>query len=339
MQTYRLMTLNRYIAEEQQWHPEATGTFTRMMWDISLAAKLVSREVNKAGLVDILGETENENASGERIQKLDLYAQHRFARTLGRGGYLCVMASEEEADPIPVTDGYPTGPYVVVFDPLDGSSNIDVNVSLGTIFGIYRRVSEGEGPGTLADLLQPGSKLIAAGYVIYGSSTMLVYTSGNGVHGFTLDASLGEFLLSHPDIRMPERGSIYSVNEGNLSRFDPATRRYLAHLKEQAPADGRPYSLRYIGTLVADFHRTLLRGGIFLYPALRRSDGSFKPKLRLVYEANPIGFIAEQAGGRASTGRERILDLQPGELHERVPLIVGSRDDVAAYEAMVREHG
>jgi fructose-1,6-bisphosphatase I len=328
LHTYKLMTLNRYIAEEQRWHPEATGTFTRMMWDISLAAKMVSREVNKAGLVDILGEAGSENVSGERVQKLDIYAQQRFARTLGRGGYLCIMASEEEAEPIPVAEGYPTGPYAVVFDPLDGSSNIDVNVSLGTIFGIYRRRSGGEGAGSLEDVLQSGAELAAAGYVIYGSSTMLVYTSGNGVHGFTLDPSLGEFLLSHPDIRIPDRGSIYSINEGNVARFDERTRRYLRWLKEEDASEGRPYSLRYIGTLVSDFHRTLLRGGIFLYPSLRRSDGTSKPKLRLVYEGNPMGFIAEQAGGMASTGNGRILDIQPESLHQRVPLVLGSRREV-----------
>ncbi|GIW73149.1 MAG: fructose-1,6-bisphosphatase class 1 [Planctomycetota bacterium] len=335
IQTYKLMTLNRYVAEEQRWHPEATGTFTRMMWDISLATKMIAREVNKAGLADILGDAGIENVSGDRVQKLDAYAQARISRTLGRGGYLCLMASEEQPEPTPVPEGYPRGPYVLVFDPLDGSSNIDVNVSIGTIFGIYRRVSAGEGDGTLEDVLQPGSQLIAAGYVIYGSSTMLVYTSGNGVHGFTLDPSLGEYLLSHPDIRIPERGTTYSINEGYAGRWDEPTRRYLSWLKQEDAASGRPYKHRYVGTLVADVHRTLLTGGIFLYPSDARDPARPKPKLRLVYEANPMGFIIEQAGGRASTGRERILELQPAGLHQRVPLVLGSRREVELYEEFV----
>ncbi len=330
----KLITLNRHIAESQKWHPEATGTFTRLLWDLSLAAKIISREVNMAGLADILGAAKTgRNVSGDIVQKLDEFAQERIVAAMQAGGYLCAMASEEEETLIPIPDHYPKGRYALVFDPLDGSSNIDVNAPLGTIFGIYRRVSpDGGGAGTLEDVLQPGRNLIAAGYIVYGSSTMLVYTTGKGVQGFTLDPSLGEFLLSHPDIRIPPSGNTYSINEGNSFCWDANTKRYVAWAKEVDPETKRPYTLRYIGTLVADFHRTLLRGGIFLYPNDCRDSQKAKPKLRLVYEANPIAFIAEQAGGKASTGDARILDLQPRELHQKVALIVGSPSDVAIYE-------
>jgi fructose-1,6-bisphosphatase I len=329
----KLITLNRHIAESQKWHPEATGTFTRLLWDLTLAARMISREVNKAGLADIFGAVGGRNASGDTVQKLDEYAEERIVAAMQAGGYLCAMASEEQEAVIPIPDDFPKGPYVLVFDPLDGSSNIDVNVSLGTIFGIYRRTSpEAGGAGCEHDVLQPGRSLVAAGYIVYGSSTMLVYTTGKGVHGFTLDPSLGEFLLSHPDIKIPERGSYYSINEGNSFCWDENTKRYVGWVKEQDAETGRPYTQRYIGTLVADFHRTLLRGGIFLYPNDCRDPKKAKPKLRLVYEANPIAWIAEQAGGRATTGETRILDLQPKELHQKVALIVGSPRDVEIYE-------
>jgi fructose-1,6-bisphosphatase I len=328
----KLITLNRHIAESQKWHPEATGTFTRLLWDLTLAARLISREVNKAGLVDILGAAGMANVSGDQVQKLDEYAEERIVAAMQAGGYLCAMASEEQETVIPIPEDFPKGRYVLVFDPLDGSSNIDVNAPLGTIFGIYRRASPDGGPGTLDDVLQPGRNLVAAGYIVYGSSTMLVYTTGKGVHGFTLDPSLGEFLLSHPDIRIPERGSYYSINEGNSFCWDPNTKRYVQWVKEVDPETKRPYTQRYIGTLVADFHRTLLRGGIFLYPNDCRDPKKAKPKLRLVYEANPIAWIAEQAGGKATTGDARILDLQPKELHQKVPLIVGSARQVETYE-------
>jgi fructose-1,6-bisphosphatase I len=244
------------------------------------------------------------------------------------------MASEERPDPIPIPKKYPKGQYVLLYDPLDGSSNIEANVTIGTIFAVHRRVTKA-GDGTLEDCLQPASRLVAAGYCIYGSSTILVYTTGHGVHGFTLDPSLGEFLLSHPDIRTPPRGKIYSVNEGNWHTWDPATREYVKFLKEQNPAQHRPYSTRYIGSLVADFHRNLLYGGIFLYPADMRDPARPKPKLRLLYEAAPLALLCEQAGGAATTGRERILDMQPTELHQKVALVIGSREDVQAYEEFV----
>lgn len=332
----KLITLNRHIAEAQKWHPEATGAFTRLMWDLSLIGRLVSREVNQAGLADILGLAGTRNVTGDEVQKLDQYAQERFVRVLEADGGLCVLASEEEEDVIPIPDAYPKGKYVLVFDPLDGSSNIDANVSLGTIFGVYRRLSPDGEPGTREDCLQPGRNLVAAGYIVYGSSTMLVYTSGQGVNGFTLDPSLGEFILSHSNMRIPDGGRIYSVNEGNSFCWAADTKRYIDWIKEVDPETRRPYSQRYIGTLVADVHRTLIKGGVFLYPADCRDPAKAKPKLRLVYEANPIAFIVEQAGGGASTGAERILDLQPKHLHEKVPLILGAKRDVEIYDEFYR---
>jgi fructose-1,6-bisphosphatase I len=327
------MTLARHIAESQRWHPEATGMFTRLMWDLTLAARVISREVNRAGLAEVLGNADGgRNVSGDVVQKLDAFAQEKFVRALEASGTICVMASEEEAGIIPIPDEFPKGKYVLVFDPLDGSSNIDANISLGTIFGVYRRLSEDGKAGTLEDCLQPGSKLIAAGYVVYGSSTMLVYTSGDGVHGFTLDPSLGEFMVSHPALKIPERGSIYSINEGNSFCWDAYTRRYVDWVKTDDPDTGRPYTQRYVGTLVADVHRTLVKGGIFLYPNDCRDPAVSKPKLRLVYEANPIAYIVEQAGGRATTGTQRILDVKPVNLHQKVPLIVGSAKEVEIYE-------
>ena len=249
---------------------------------------------------------------------------------MGYGGHLCVMASEESEGIIPIPDGGKHGSYVLMFDPLDGSSNIDVNASIGTIFSIHRKITNNGPDGALEDCLQRGTEQLAAGYFIYGSSTMMVYTTGHGVNGFTLDPTLGEFLLSHEDIRIPKRGKIYSINEGNISKWDEGTRRYIAHVKQDNKADGRPYSLRYIGSLVSDFHRNLLKGGIFLYPGP-------KGKLRLLYEASPLAMVVEQAGGSASTGAQRILDIVPESLHQRVPLIIGSTDDVQLYEKFCRE--
>jgi fructose-1,6-bisphosphatase I len=325
----KIVTLQRHIMEEQRLHPEATGEFTRLLWDLGIAVKMINHEVNKAGLAEMLGKIDRENVHGETVARLDQFAHDRIYKAMDHGGHLCVMASEEVDDCIPIPDRFPKGKYVLLFDPLDGSSNIDANVSIGTIFSIYRKKTPGP-DGTIEDCLRRGSEQICAGYVIYGSSTMLVYTTGGGVHGFTLDPSLGEFLLSHPDIRTPERGKIYSINEGNSARFDPATRLFLEHLKTPDAKDGRPYSGRYIGSLVADFHRNLLYGGIFLYPAAP------KPKLRLLYEASPLAFIVERAGGLASTGRERILDIQPAELHQKVPLIIGSRKDVELYLSFIQ---
>lgn len=334
----KLVTLQRHILEEQKLHPKATGEFTRLLEDFLLAVKLVNREVNRAGLIDILGLTGEENVHGEKVKKLDAYAQDRIFKAMDHGGHLCAMASEESEALMRIPARFKKGKYVLLFDPLDGSSNIDVNVTIGTIFGIHRRVSGPAGSdGTLEDCLQPGRKMACAGYVVYGSSTMLVYTAGNGVHGFTLDPSVGEFILSHENIRIPPKGRIYSINEGNSHSWDEPTRRYIEHLKEKDPATNRPYGLRYIGSLVADFHRNLLYGGIFLYPADMSDPAKPKPKLRLLYEGAPLAMVVEQAGGLASTGRERILDIKPTALHQKVPLVLGSRQDVEEYEAFV--HG
>ncbi len=320
-----VVTIERHMVEQQKLHAAASGQFTSMLWEFTLAVKMIAREVRRAGLIDILGGAGKENVHGERVQKLDEYAQDRIEHAMYRSGMVCSLASEEREAIMPVPPGYKKGKYVVHFDPLDGSSNIDVNISIGTIWSIHRKVSPGEA-GTLADSLQPGFRQVAAGYVLYGSSTLFVYTTGKGVHGFTLDPTVGEFLLSHPDIRIPKRGTSYSINEGSTASWDPGTAAYVASLKSRE----KPYSLRYVGTLVADFHRTLLRGGIFLYPAMP------KPKLRLLYEAAPMAMIAEAAGGKASTGTKRILDVVPKELHEKVPLITGSPEDVAEYEAAFR---
>lgn len=323
-----IVTIQRHMEEQQKLTTSASGQFTSMLWEFVLAVKMIAREVRRAGLIDILGAAGKSNVHGERVQKLDEYAQDRIEEALKRSGNVCSLASEEREEIIPVANGFRRGKYVFHFDPLDGSSNIDVNISIGTIFSIHKKISPGE-HGTLADSLQPGLKQVAAGYVLYGSSTLFVYTTGKGVHGFTLDPTVGEFLLSHPNLKMPARGTSYSINEGNSASWDVATSAYIQHLKEKDEATKRPYSLRYVGTLVADFHRTLLRGGIFLYPAAP------KPKLRLLYEAAPMAFIAEQAGGKATTGKQRILSLQPSELHQKVGLVVGSVEDVAEYESFI----
>ncbi len=323
---YRGMTLERHIREEERNHPGARGLFTRLVTQITLAAKIINAEVNKAGLVDILGLTGEVNVQGEEVQKLDEYANEVMRKALDHTGSVAALASEEMEEVYAVPGEYiEGGEYVVLYDPLDGSSNIDVNVSIGSIFSILRRKG-GSGPTALDDFLQPGVAQICAGYVIYGSSTMLVYTTGNGVDGFTLDPSVGEFFLSHPNIQIPERGKIYSINEGNSSKWNESISRYVTYLKEEDPESGRPYSGRYIGSLVADFHRNLLKGGIFLYPADKKNHNG---KLRLLYECNPISFIAEQAGGAASDGHRRVMEIQPEKLHQRIPFIVGSKRDVA----------
>jgi fructose-1,6-bisphosphatase I len=327
----KIKTVQQHILDEERLHPGATGDFTALLTSLTLSAKIISREVNKAGLVKILGETGSINVHGESVQKLDEFAQHTICSAMGHNGHLCVMASEESENIIPIP-GAKKGKYVLMFDPLDGSSNIDVNASIGTIFSIHRRVTNHSPDGRLEDCLQKGIDQIAAGYFIYGSSTMIVYTTGHGVYGFTLDPSLGEFLLSHENIRTPTRGRIYSINEGNMHSWDEGTRRYIDYVKDQQKDRGHPYSLRYIGSLVADFHRNLLKGGIFLYPGP-------KGKLRLLYEAAPLAMVVEQAGGAASTGSERVLDIQPMSLHQRVPLIIGSRDDVREYNRFYREAG
>ncbi len=327
-----LVTIERHIIEQQKEYPQATGEFSALLYDIAFAAKLIAREVNKAGLVDILGFTGEENVQGEQVAKLDEFANDIIFKALDHTGRLCCMASEEVKDIIHIPEQFKCGKYVLLYDPLDGSSNIDANVSIGTIFSIHRKISSGE-RGTLEDCLQPGYKQVAAGYVIYGSSTMLVYTAGNGVFGFTLDPSVGEFLLSHNHIQIPKKGRIYSVNEGNYFKWDENVRRYIDYVKTPDKATGRPYKSRYIGSLVADFHRNLLYGGIFLYPADQSNPNG---KLRLLYEANPLAFIVEQAGGYASDGRQRILDIVPNELHQRTPLYIGSYEDVKQVEAFLQ---
>jgi fructose-1,6-bisphosphatase I len=325
----KIKTVQQHILDEERLYPGATGDFTALLTSLTLAAKIISREVNQAGLVRILGETGEINVHGEAVQKLDEFAQQTIYSAMGHSGHLCVMASEESEGIIPIPDGGKRGRYVLMFDPLDGSSNIDVNASIGTIFSIHRKITTGV-DGVLEDCLQAGTEQLAAGYFIYGSSTMMVYTTGHGVNGFTLDPSLGEFLLSHENIKIPKRGKIYSINEGNIHQWDAGTRRYVDHVKADQKSDGRPYSLRYIGSLVADFHRNLLKGGIFLYPGP-------KGKLRLLYEAAPLAMVVEQAGGNASTGAQRILDVTPDSLHQRVPLIIGSTEDVKLYEKFCRE--
>jgi fructose-1,6-bisphosphatase I len=315
-----VVTLSRHILEEERNHPEASGKFSSILLDVAMAAKIISREVNKAGLIDILGGTGDTNTHGEHVQKLDAYADEVLFKALDHAGTLCCMASEENEELIPIPPQFPRGDYVLMFDPLDGSSNIDVNVSIGTIFSIHRRVSGPPGSsGKLEDCLQPGRRQVAAGYVVYGSSTILVYSSGAGVHGFTLDPSIGEFLLSHYDIRIPESGgSIYSVNESNQNGWSEGQRALVADLKSRDPA----FTSRYIGSMVADVHRTLLKGGIFMYPHDTRKP---KGKLRLLYEAAPMAFLIEQAGGRATDGTRDLLDIMPTDLHQRTPLYVGEK--------------
>ena len=327
------ITLETYILEGMMGHPAASGAFTSLLNQLGLAAKLITSKVRRAGLANILGYTGQTNVQGEEVQKLDEVANETLIQALGRRGH-CAAIGSEEMDEIKILSTDPRARYVVVFDPLDGSSNIDVNISIGTIFGILRRpdlntvVSE-------SDFLLPGKDLLAAGYMLYGSSTMLVLTTGRkgGVHGFTYDPTVGEFFLSHENIRIPEKGKTYSINEGNYALWPDPVRRWNAWMKEEDKATGRPYGQRYVGTLVADAHRTLLKGGIFAYPADTKSAGG---KLRLLYEANPFAFVFEAAGGKATTGTERILDILPTKLHQRVPLVLGSPRDVDVFEEFMR---
>jgi fructose-1,6-bisphosphatase I len=323
----KVVTLNEFIMDRQADFPFATGELSRILNDIAVASKIVSRDVRKAGLVDhILGAHGNTNVQGEEQQKLDVVADEQFIKAFEYGGEVCGIASEENDDFVAFTsESAKNGKYVILFDPLDGSSNIDVNVSIGTIFSIYRRISAVGTEATIDDMLQPGSEQVAAGYVLYGSSTMLVYTTGRGVNGFTLDPSIGEFCLSHPDMRMPETGRLYAMNEGNINICEEGLRDYIAYCQSFENDKGAPYSGRYIGSLVADFHRNMIKGGIYIYPDTTTSP---EGKLRLLYECNPLAFIAEQAGGIASTGRKRIMDLKPTRLHERVPFYIGSKQMV-----------
>lgn len=324
----RQVTVVEHLLLRQKERPMASGRFTRLLTELILSAKIIDREVSKAGLLDVLGATGEVNVQGEIVQKLDDFANRVIIRRMERAGVLCAMVSEENADFIEIPRQYPVGDYILIFDPLDGSANIDANVSIGTIFSIYRRTSFDQQAVSVSDLLQKGSMQVAAGYIIYGSSTMMVYTAGSGVHGFTLDPSVGEFLLSHPDIKIPERGRIYSVNEGYSSYWDEPTRNIVNYFKSNDQSTGRPYSSRYIGSLVSDFHRNLIYGGIFMYPADSRDIRKPSGKLRLMCEAAPMAMIAEQAGGLATDGTRRILDIEPQELHQRVPLFVGSKQDV-----------
>jgi fructose-1,6-bisphosphatase I len=325
MKTTSLLTIEQHILNEQRRQAQdASGEFSWLLSGITLACKMIAAQVRRAGLVDILGSADKQNVQGETQQKLDVLANQTLLTCLGSRGNVAIMASEENEEPIVVERDRQHGEYVVIFDPLDGSSNIDVNVSVGTIFSIFRCDPDPSGQRLpLLDVLQPGRCQLAAGYVVYGSSTMLVYTTGNGVTGFTLDPSIGAFVISHENIRMPNHGNLYSVNEANADSFPEGYRRYLAHLR--SGASGRTYSSRYIGSLVADFHRTLLKGGIFLYPPTKQYG---KGKLRLMYEANPIALLAQAAGGRATDGKQDILDIQPTDLHQRTPLLVGSRAEM-----------
>lgn len=329
-------TLGEFIIEKQAEYPDATGELSSIFASIRLATKVVHREINKAGLADISGGVGSENIQGEQQQKLDVIANDKFKAALSARGVVCGLASEEEDTYVHFEDGTcKDGKYVVLMDPLDGSSNIDVNVSVGTIFSVYRRLSPVGEPVTEEDFLQPGSAQIAAGYVVYGSSTMLVYSTGNGVHGFTYDPSLGIFCLSHPDMKFPSDGKIYSVNEGNYVHFHDGVKQYIKYCQVEDKKTNRPYTSRYIGSLVSDFHRNLIKGGIFLYPASTQYPTG---KLRLLYECNPMAFLAEQAGGRAIAGvAERILDINPTELHQRVPFFVGSEKMVEKLERFLRE--
>jgi fructose-1,6-bisphosphatase I len=317
-------TIERFILDQEHRFPEATGELSNMLYDIALAAKIIGASIRRAGLVNILGSAGSRNVQGEEQQKLDVFANETMKQALSNTGRVCVMASEEDEDIIPVPREYSAGKYAVLYDPLDGSSNIDVNAPVGTIFSIYRRISL-EGRGKLADVLQSGCNQVAAGYVIYGSSTMLVYTTGHGVHGFTLDPTIGEFLLSHEQIVTPRVGKYYSVNESNFARWSGGIQTAVRGFHGDHPELIQGKISRYIGSLVADFHRNLIAGGIFLYPGDSKNR---QGKLRLLYEASPMAFIAEQAGGSATDGMQRILDITPMELHQRTPLVIGSREDV-----------
>lgn len=319
----RITTIERHILEEQQSHPEATGVLTALLYDLALAGKVIASKTSRAGLAEILGRSGGINIHGEEVMKLDEFADRTIYSLNDHTGRLAVMASEEHPDVMPIPEKYPAGKYVLLYDPLDGSSNIDYNVCIGTIFSVFRRKSI-EGPGTLVDCLQRGRDLVAAGYIIYGASTMLVYTTGHGVHGFTLDPHLGEFLLSHPDVRLPEKPRYYSANQGYEPFWSEGVIRFTRYVQGRDAAH-KALSLRYIGSLVGDFHRNLLAGGIFYYPADSSDPFKASGKLRLLYEAVPLSFIAEQAGGMGSDGRQNILDIQPETLHQRTPLFVGDR--------------
>ncbi len=328
-------TLESHIAKEQALHPESRGVFSNLLRRIGLATKIIASKVQRAGLVDVLGSQGQMNVQGEEQMKLDVLANDVVKATLGWMSPVGGFGTEEEAEPTILDRPEGQGQYIVLFDPLDGSSNIDANVSVGTIFSIYRRVTKGP-KATLEDFLQPGRNQVAAGYVIYGSATMFVYTTGHGVHGFTLDPEVGEYVLSHENIRIPDRCKCFSANDSNYNKWDEATRRFADHIRYSKEGRYAKTTSRYIGSLVADFHRNLLYGGVFMYPADAKTG---KGKLRLLYELAPMAFLAEQAGGAATTGTERILDVQPTELHQRLPVVIGNKEEVELYEEFVRRYG
>ncbi len=332
----RVITLGQFIIERQADFPYAKGELSRLLRDIGIAAKIVNREVNKAGLVDIIGDMGGINVQGEKVKKLDVFANDQFISALRSGGECCGIASEENEEIILIEGGISQdAKYVIAIDPLDGSSNIDVNVSIGTIFSIYRRNSSTNDICNTNDFMQPGTLQVAAGYIIYGSSTMLVYTTGKGVNGFTLDPSIGEFCLSHPDMKIPASGKVYSINEGNYVHFPDGVKQYIKYCQVEDKDTNRPYTSRYIGSLVADFHRNMIKGGIYIYPSTAKSPNG---KLRLLYECNPLAFITEQAGGKASNGKSRILQLQPDEIHQRSPLFIGSFEMVEKAEEFMLKY-
>jgi fructose-1,6-bisphosphatase I len=329
-----IITIERHILDEQAFHPEATGVLTNILYDMALAGKVIASKTTRAGLAEILGHTGDINIQGETVMKLDRFADLTVTRLTDHTGRLAGLASEENAEFLPIPDKYPMGKYLLVFDPLDGSSNVDFNMPVGTIFGVYRRIAE-DGPVTVDEFLQPGRNLVASGYIAYGTSTMFVYTAGHGVHGFTLDPAVGEFLLSHPNIRIP-KPKYFSVNLGYHMYWSKGVQRYTQFL--QGHEGGvKGLSLRYIGTLASDFHRNLLAGGVFYYPADSKDPNAPSGKLRLLYEAGPLAFIAEQAGGYASNGHGPILDVKPESLHQRIPLFIGNKDLVLKVEEFIRD--
>ncbi|HEX3926488.1 MAG TPA: class 1 fructose-bisphosphatase [Gemmatimonadales bacterium] len=331
----KVTTLERFILDQEHSHPEATSELTNLLYDVALAAKLIAAQIRRAGLVGILGTANAINVQGEEQQKLDVFANETMKNALNHTGRVCAMASEEDEQLIPIPDDYPAGRYCVLFDPLDGSSNIDVNSSVGTIFAIFHRISTG-GPGTLADVLQPGTNLVAAGYVMYGSSVMMVYSAGHGVHGFTLDPTIGEFLLSHPDMTTPATGKYYSANEANFGRWSPGVQRAMRGFHGDDPERMKGKNARYAGSLVADFHRNLIAGGVFLYPGDTTNPAG---KLRLLYECVPMAYLVEAAGGKATNGTQRILDIVPTDLHQRTPLVIGGAADVDYVQTVLAEAG
>lgn len=333
------VTVGEFIVDTQNNFPGSSGELSKILSAIKLASKIVSHEINKAGLAaDIIGSVGNENVQGEEQQKLDLYANDKFINALSARGVICGVASEENESYIAFnSEVNSTAKYVVLIDPLDGSSNIDVNVSVGTIFSVFRRKTNESETVDISDFLQKGDEQVAAGYIIYGSSTMLVYTTGNGVNGFTFDPGIGVFFLSHPNMKIPSSGRLYSVNEGNLNEFKEGIKKYISYCQSESEKDNKkPYSSRYIGSLVADFHRNLIKGGIYMYPSTKSAPNG---KLRLLYECAPLAFIIEQAGGKAISESGRIMDITPKELHERTPIFIGSSNMVDTIEQLMNSEG